>query len=78
MCLSLISFEASDCGAITLPRKRLRHKYFPVNFVNFLRTPPLKNTSGRLILSLSLETPNFLFSLQLFRCLFIDALVHLA
>ena len=59
MCLSLISIETADCGAITLSRKRLRHRYFPVNFVKCLRTPPLKNTSGLLLLSLSLETPNY-------------------
>ena len=30
----------------TLLKKRLWHKCFPVNFVKFLRTPFLQNTSG--------------------------------
>ena len=32
----------------TLLKKRLSHKYFPVNFANFLRTPLLQNSSGQL------------------------------
>ena len=35
---------------VNLLKKRLRHLYFPVNFVKFLRTPYLQNTSGRLLL----------------------------
>ena len=31
-------------------KKRLCHKFFPVNFVKYLRTPFLENTSGRLLL----------------------------
>ena len=34
----------------TLLKKRLWHKCFPANFVKFLRTPFLQNTSGRLLL----------------------------
>ena len=34
----------------TLLKKRLWHRCFPVNFVKFLRTPFLQNTSGRLLL----------------------------
>ena len=34
----------------SLFEKRLWHKCFPVNFVEFLRTPFLQNTSGRLLL----------------------------
>ena len=33
-----------------LLKKRLWHRFFPVNFAKFLRTPFLKNTSGRLLL----------------------------
>ena len=36
----------------TLLKKRLWHRCFPVNFVKFLRTPFLQNTSGRLLLKL--------------------------
>ena len=34
-----------------LLKKRLWHRCFPVNFVEFLRTPFLQNTSGRLLLT---------------------------
>ena len=34
----------------TLLKKRLWHRCFPVNFVKFLRTHFLQNTSGRLLL----------------------------
>ena len=34
----------------TLLKKRLWHRCFPLNFVKFLRTPFLQNTSGRLVL----------------------------
>ena len=33
----------------TLLKKSLWHRCFPVNFVKFLRTPFLQNTSGRLL-----------------------------
>ena len=35
----------------TLLKKRLWYRYFPVNFVKFLRTPFLQNTSERLLLN---------------------------
>ena len=38
----------------TLLKKRLWQRYFPVNFAKFLRTPFLQNTSGWLLLNLSL------------------------
>ena len=34
----------------TLLKKRLWHRWFPVNFTNFLRTPFLQNTPERLLL----------------------------
>ena len=34
----------------TLLKKRYRHRCFPVNFAEFLRTPFLHNTSGQLLL----------------------------
>ena len=36
----------------TLLKKTLWHKCFPLNFVKFLRTPFLQNTSGRLLLAI--------------------------
>ena len=42
------AFYKKSCA--TLLKKRLWHRYFPVNFVKFLRKPFLRNTSGRLLL----------------------------
>ena len=39
---------------VTLLKKRLWHRYFPVNFETFLRIPFLQNTFGRLFLFLEL------------------------
>ena len=36
----------------TLLKKRLWHRYLPVNFAKFLTTPFLQNTPGRLLLSI--------------------------
>ena len=33
----------------TLLKRRLWHRCFPVNFMKFLRTPFLQNTTGRLL-----------------------------
>ena len=54
-------------GSATLLKKRLWHRYFPANFLKFLRTSFVRNTSGRLILSefLSIKFP--FFSRQCFR-----------
>ena len=42
----------------TLLKKILWHRCFPTNFVKFLRTPFLQNTSGRLLLYLTKLTMN--------------------
>ena len=39
---------------VTLFKKRLWHRCFPVNVVKFLGTPFLRNTSGRLLLCSSI------------------------
>ena len=46
-------------AAAMLLKKRLWHRSFSVNFAEFLRTPFLQNTSGRLLLTFSelSETP---------------------
>ena len=51
VCQSLFfsSFRPEACSFI---KKGLWHRCFPVNFVKFLRTPFLQNTSGRLLLHL--------------------------
>ena len=43
--------KAAGLRPATLLKKRLLHRCFPVNFVRFLRTPFLKNTSWRLLLA---------------------------
>ena len=43
-------FYRNSSRPATLLKKRLWHRYFPVNFVIFLRIPFLQNTSGRLLL----------------------------
>ena len=45
--------EAANRGVqrpATLLKKRLWHRYSPMNFAKFLRTPFSQNTSGRLLL----------------------------
>ena len=39
-----------DLRPATLLKKRVWHRWFPVNFAKFLRTSFLQNTSGRLVL----------------------------
>ena len=43
-------FSPNTGKPATLLKKRLGQRGFPVNFVKFLRTPFLQNTSGRLLL----------------------------
>ena len=44
--------EVAGHQSAALLRKRPPRRCFHVNFVNFLRTPFLKNSSGRVLLSL--------------------------
>ena len=46
----LIKLQALGLRPGTLLTKRLWYRYFPVNFVKFLRTPFLQNPSARLLL----------------------------
>ena len=50
VCQSLLFNIVASLRPATLLKKRLWHRCFPVNFVKFLRTPFLQNTSGRLLL----------------------------
>ena len=50
LCQSLFFNKVAGLRLATLLKKRLWHRCFPVNFVKFLRTPVLQNTSGRLLL----------------------------
>ena len=45
-------------------KKRLWHKYFPVNLVKFVRTPFLQNISGRLLLLLAFHNHNWRCSMK--------------
>ena len=50
LCQSLFFNKVAGFRPVTLLKKRLWHRCFPVNFVKFLRTPFSQNTSGRLLL----------------------------
>ena len=52
LCQSLFLNKVAGLTPATLLKKRLWHRYFPVNFVKFLRTTFLQNTSQRLLLNL--------------------------
>ena len=50
LCQSLFFNKVAGLRPSTLLEKRLWHKCFSVNFANFLRTPFLQNTSGRILM----------------------------
>ena len=50
LCQSLFFNKVIGLMSATLLKKRLWYRCFLVNFVKFLRTPFLQNTSGRLLL----------------------------
>ena len=47
-------------------KKRLRHRYFPVNFAQFFKKPYLQNTSGWLLLLIPPFQPKFHLLITLF------------
>ena len=53
LCQSLFFNKVAGLRLATLLKKRLWHRCFPANFVKFPRTPFLQNTSGRLLLWVS-------------------------
>ena len=53
LCQRLFFNKVAGLRPATLLKKSLWHRCFPVNFVEFLRTPFLQNTSGRLLLYIS-------------------------
>ena len=57
LCQSLFLVKLQARSA-TLLKKRLWHRCFPVNFAKFLRTPFLRNTSGRLLLQFQIKQYN--------------------
>ena len=52
LCQSLFFNKVAGLRPAALLKKRLWHRCFPVNFVKFLRTPFLQNTSGGLLMLL--------------------------
>ena len=66
LCQSLLFNKVADLGSTTLLKKRLWHRYFPVNFVKFLRRPFSQNTSERLVLWIYSYSLVFLSTLSLF------------
>ena len=52
LCQSFFFNKVAGLRLTTLLKKRLWYRCFPVNFVKFLRTRFLQNTSGRLLLTL--------------------------
>ena len=50
LCQSLFLNKVAGLRLATLLKKRALHRWFPVNFVKFLRATFLENTSGRLLL----------------------------
>ena len=49
LCQNLFFNRVASLRPAILLRKTLWHRCFPVNFVKYLRTPFLQNTSGRLL-----------------------------
>ena len=49
-CARVFFNKVARLRPVTLLKKRLWHRCFPVNFAKFLRTPFLLNTSGRMLL----------------------------
>ena len=55
LCQSLF-FNKMLASGLNFLKKRLCHRFFPVNFAKFLRTPFLQDTSGRLVLHHHVES----------------------
>ena len=69
-CQSFFFNKAACLRPVTLLKKWLWHMCFPVNFTKFLRTPFLRNTSGRLLLEKELLN---IFNENIIHCLLIFA-----
>ena len=59
----LQNLQENTCARVSLSKKRLWHRCFPVNIVKFSETPFLQNSFGRLLLDLpALDTERRLVS----------------
>ena len=54
LCSSLFLNKVAGLRPVTLFKKRLWHRCFPVNFAKFLGTPLLQNTYGWMLLGIEL------------------------
>ena len=70
LCHSLFFNKVAGLRSLTLLKKRLWHRCFPVNVAKFLKTPFLQNTSRRLLLTKIDKTEEMLFrtSRKLAKC----------
>ena len=59
---SLFFNKVAGIRPATLLKKRLWHRYFPVSFMKFLRTPFLQTTSGQLHLNIHISRKGNLLS----------------
>ena len=55
LCESLFFNKVAGLRPVTLLKKRLWHRFFPMDFVKFLKIPFLQNTSGRLLLHFTFD-----------------------
>ena len=71
LCQSFFFNKAAGLRPATIFKKRFWHRYFPLNFVKFLRTPFLQNTPERLLLFLGhpVEKQIFFIDILQFACL---------
>ena len=56
LCQSLLFNKVAGLRPATSLKKKLWHMCFPINFAKFLRTPFLRNTSGRLLVYLTFHS----------------------
>ena len=56
LCQRLFFNKVAGLACTFIKKESLAHRCFPVNFVKFLRTPFLQNTSGRMLLILAART----------------------
>ena len=70
LCQCLYINEVVDLMPATLLKKKLLHRCFSVNFLKFLETPFLQNTSGRLRLNDPFYILISKFDLNCFRSIF--------
>ena len=60
LCQSIFFNKVTGLRSATLLIRRLWHRYFPMNFVKFLRTRFLQNISERLLLQIKNSIKNFM------------------